>query len=60
MLSYERIERQGYFNPEVIEKLKAQYSQEGFRLNLPFEDDLLVVVLTFGIFLDVFGLPSLN
>ena len=60
MLSYERIERQGYFNPKVIEKLKAQYSQNGFRLNLPFEDDLLVVVLTFGIFLDVFGLPSLN
>ena len=60
MLSYERIERQGYFNPKVIEKLKAQYSQEGFKLNLPFEDDLLVVVLTFGIFLDVFGLPSLN
>ena len=60
MLSYERIERQGYFNPKVIEKLKAQYSQQGFRLNLPFEDDLLVVVLTFGIFLDVFGLPSLN
>jgi asparagine synthase (glutamine-hydrolysing) len=59
-LSYERIKRQKYFNPQVIEKLKTQYSQPGFKLNLPFDDDLLIVVLTFGIFLDLFNLPSLN
>ena len=29
MLSYERIKRQGYFNPETIEILKSQYSQKG-------------------------------
>ena len=28
MLSCSRIKRQGYFNPEVIERLKQQYSQE--------------------------------
>jgi asparagine synthase (glutamine-hydrolysing) len=60
MLSYERVKRQGYFDPDVIENLKRQYSQEGFTLALPFEDDLLIVVLTFGIFLDVFGLPALG
>ena len=47
-----RIERQGYFNPKVVERLKLQYMQEGFHLNLPFEQDLLAIVLTFGIFLD--------
>jgi asparagine synthase (glutamine-hydrolysing) len=60
LLSYERIKRQGYFNPDVIERLKAKYSSEGFRLNLPFESDLLMIVLSFGIFLDVFQLPNLN
>jgi asparagine synthase (glutamine-hydrolysing) len=60
MLSYERVKRQGYFDPEVIESLKRQYSEQGFRLNLPFENDLLVVPLTFGIFLEEFGLPSLS
>lgn len=60
MLSYERIKRQGYFNPDIIELLKQQYSQEGFKLNLPFESDLLIVVLTFGIFLDTFAMPNLN
>lgn len=60
MLSYERIKKQGYFNPEVIEKLKLQYSSPEFRLNLPFENDLLIIVLTFGLLLDLFGLPSLN
>lgn len=56
MLSYERIKRQGYFNPDVIERLKRQYSQRDFRLNLPFETDLLIIVLTFSILLDRFKL----
>jgi asparagine synthase (glutamine-hydrolysing) len=60
LLSYDRIKRQGYFNPDAIERLKAQYSHEGFRLNLPFESDLLMTVLSFGIFLDAFDMPSLN
>ena len=59
-LSYDRIKRQGYFNPGVIERLKEQYTQKGFKLTLPFEDDLLIMVMTFGIFLDLFTLPSLN
>lgn len=59
-LSYERIKRQGYFDPDVIERIKKQYSEPGFKLSLPFEDDFLIVVLTFSLFLDVFKLPSLN
>ncbi len=59
LLSYERIKRQGVFNADAIERLKKQYTREGFKLNLPFESDLLAIVLTFGVFLDTFEL-SLN
>ena len=60
MVSHERIKRQGYFDPDVIDRLRAEYTQSGFKLNLPFDDDLLIIVLTFGIFLDTFNLPNLN
>ena len=60
LLSYERIKRQGYFNPDTIETLKSLYSQEGFKLNPHLEIDLLMMVLTFGILVDLFDLPSLN
>jgi asparagine synthase (glutamine-hydrolysing) len=59
-LSYERVRRQGYFNPEVVERLKAQYRREGYRLNPHLEMDLLMIVLTFGVLLDTFGLPDFN
>ena len=60
LLSYERIKRQGYFNPDTIEALKAQYSQPGFKLHPHLEIDLLMMVLTFGLLIDLFDLPSLN
>jgi len=60
LLSYETIKRQGYFNPDAVETLKAKYIQKDFRLNLTLEDDLLVVVLTFGLFLELFKLPDLT
>jgi asparagine synthase (glutamine-hydrolysing) len=59
-LSFERVRRQGYFNPEVVERLKAQYRREGYRLNPHLEIDLLMIVLTFGVLLDTFGLPDFN
>jgi asparagine synthase (glutamine-hydrolysing) len=60
LLSYDLIKRQGYFNPDTVEYLKRKYSQPGFQLNLTLEDDLLIVVLTFGLFLKLFELPNLN
>jgi len=60
LLSFGRVKRQGYFNPQVVENLKAKYSQDGFKLNLPFENDLLIIVLTFNIFLDIFKMPDLT
>jgi len=60
LLSYDLIKRQGYFNPDTVEYLKRKYSKPGFQLNLTLEDDLLIVVLTFGLFLKLFELPNLN
>ncbi len=59
-LSYDRIKRQGYFNPGTVEVLRKKYSQSGFTLNPALEDDLLIIVLTFGLLQDQFSLPSLN
>ena len=52
LLSYDLIKKQGYFNPDKIESLKATYKQDGFTVNVPFESDLLITVITFGILLD--------
>lgn len=60
LLSYERIKRQGYFNPDTIEYLKTQYSEPGFKLHPHLEIDLLMMVLTFNLLLDLFELPGLN
>jgi len=60
VLSGDRIKREGYFNPATIEKLKTRYTKKGFALNLPFESDLLIIVITFGIFLESFQMPNLN
>jgi asparagine synthase (glutamine-hydrolysing) len=54
MLSYDRIKRQGYFNPDQIERLRKTYCEDGFVINAPYENDLLITVITFGILLDVF------
>ncbi|MDD2761665.1 MAG: asparagine synthase (glutamine-hydrolyzing) [Methylomonas sp.] len=58
LLSYERIKRQGYFNPDVIERLKKTYSADGFNINQTFDDDWLLIVLTFNIWLELFALPG--
>jgi asparagine synthase (glutamine-hydrolysing) len=60
LLSFDRIKREGYFNPATIERLKNRYTKKGFALNLPFENDLLIIVITFGIFLETFEMPNLN
>ncbi len=54
ILSYDTIRRQGYFNPAFVERLKKEYSQMGFSIHAPFETDLLIIVITFGIFLEHF------
>lgn len=58
LLAPSTIRLQGYFDWVEVEKLKKQYSRVGFRLNVPFERDVLLVVLTFGLFLELFDLPN--
>jgi len=60
LLSYERIGRQGFFNPDAIERIRKIYSRPDFILNPPYDLDLLIIVLSFNIFLDVFNVPNLN
>lgn len=58
LLSYDTIKRQGYFDPDAVQALVKQYSQDGFHLNIPFDSDLLMIIITFGILLDKFDLPD--
>jgi len=60
LLSRERIQRQGYFDPDAVERLKQQYSQPGFHLHPHLETDLLMVVLTFNLLCELFHLPGLD
>ncbi|MBF0466400.1 MAG: asparagine synthase (glutamine-hydrolyzing) [Nitrospirae bacterium] len=59
-LSYSEIKKQGYFDPNTVERLKKIYKTDGFTLNLPFDSDLLMTVISFGVFMDVFDMPHLG
>jgi len=58
MLSIDNIKRQGYFDPTEIAALKMKYMHPNFKINAPFESDLLMTVLTFNIFLEKFKMPD--
>ncbi len=60
LLAYEKIKREGYFNPDTIERLKSIYRQDNFTLNQTFENDLLMTVITFEIFLELFDMPDFS
>lgn len=57
LLAPDLIKRQGYFNPTTTERLKKIYRQDGFQLHQVFETDFLMIILTFGLFLDIFEMP---
>jgi len=40
LLAYDKIKREGYFNPETIERLKKMYRRDGFVVHPTFENDL--------------------
>lgn len=58
LLSYAKIKKEGYFNPDTIERLKKMYRGDAFSVNQTFDNDLLMIVLTFEIFLDLFNMPD--
>ena len=59
ILSYDTVKRQGYFDPNEVERLKKSYLPPGFKLNLPYDNDLIIILLTFGILLEKFNVSSL-
>jgi len=54
LLSFETIKRQGVFDPAEVQRLVDIYKQPGFYINAPFEDDLLMTVISFGILHDLY------
>lgn len=58
MLSHDKIQREGYFNPDTIERLKKTYRGDKFTVNQTFDNDLLMTVITFEIFLELFDMPD--
>lgn len=58
LLSYDTIKHQGYFNPDAVQRLLREYSKDGFYVNIPFDSDLLIIVITFGILLEKFNMPD--
>jgi asparagine synthase (glutamine-hydrolysing) len=60
LLSPDLIRRQGYFDADTVERLRSRYSNAGADLHPHFETDLLMIVLTFNLLLNLFKLPALN
>ncbi|MCP5048294.1 MAG: asparagine synthase (glutamine-hydrolyzing) [bacterium] len=58
LLSYDTIKRQGFFDPDAVEDLKKEYTADGYTVNVPFDSDLLIIVLTHGILQEQFQLPA--
>ena len=48
----------GYFNVETVARLRNMYSEEGFAVNQTFDNDLLMIIMTFGLFLREFDMPD--
>ncbi|WP_133819576.1 asparagine synthase (glutamine-hydrolyzing) [Tahibacter aquaticus] len=55
LLSPETIRRQNIFDADTVQRLRAQQMQGGARPNATFDTDVLMLVLTLGLFLDAFG-----
>src|SRR5580693_2150651 len=58
LLSPDRIRRQGYFDPDHVERLRGRHLQCGGPINPHLETDFLMVVLTFNLLCERFGLPA--
>ena len=54
LLSPELIRKQNFFDANEIEKITKKYAQPGYKINAPYENDLLITVITFGMLQDVF------
>jgi asparagine synthase (glutamine-hydrolysing) len=58
LLSPAMLKRQNYFDADAIERLRNQQLASRTGVNTTFETDALMLVLSFGIFLETFGMPD--
>jgi asparagine synthase (glutamine-hydrolysing) len=59
LLAPETLKRQGYLNPETVSRLRRVYESDGHQVNQTFDVDLMMVVISFQVFLNEFaGTPS--
>lgn len=54
LLSRSNVSTSGYFNPEAVQALQDSYGRAGFELHPPFDEDLLMIVLTTLAWADIF------
>lgn len=55
-LSNEKLKRDNVFDVLEVARLSEKYRAKGFRINVPFETDLLITVITYGMLSDAFGI----
>ena len=55
-LSPARLRRQNYFDADAVQRLRDRHVSGGTTINATFDTDVLMLVLSFGLFLDAFGL----
>ena len=58
LLSPAKIARDGVFNAGTVADLIELYQQPDFAVNQTYQDDLLMIVLTYGLFADQFGVSA--
>lgn len=59
MMSYDTIKKQGIFDADYVEDLKRQYMSPGFKLNLPYDSDMLIIVMTTSILMNTFNVNQI-
>lgn len=60
LLAPEAIRRTGFFNPDAVSSLHQQYRNPNFCLTPPFDEDLLMPVLTLQLLASLFDLEAIN
>lgn len=58
LLSPALLRRQGYFDADAVERLRQSHLGDRKRLNATFDTDVLMLVLSFGLFLELFDMPD--
>mgnify|MGYP001143291893 CR=1 FL=1 len=52
------IKKQGIFDVDYVNLLKERYMEDGFKLNIPYDSDYLIIVLTVTMFNEIFKVSS--